>query len=256
MSEIAKKNIKRKVAKPNAAAGGTSRPVSKKPAPRTNTAPRPKSTPQPTVGPKTFSQNAAKLLFVDSNLGNFWWAVGLSFGCFVLFVGVFFWTPDHYNIPATDDYRLIELKPLSEQGNITDNDARDFAGAALTDTLSLSHLNPKKGMNQAFDAYFTANGRSGLLGALSQNGDIDPLTSGRIATLAELRAVPIIEDYRLTNGRFTWVYRVPIRWWWHNIERGERQYADLDVSVFIVRVSQLRKSSGMAVDAVVYGGSQ
>lgn len=256
MSEVAKKNTKRKVVKPKASAGGQPSSAGKTSTPRPNAAPRPKSAPQPTVGPKTFSQNAAKLLFVDSNLGNFWWAVGLAVGCLVLFIGVFFWTPDHYNIPATDDYRLIELKPLSEQGNISDNDARDFAGDALTDTLSLSHLNPKKGMNQAFDAYFTANGRSGLLGALSNNGDLEPLTSGRIATLAELRAVPIIEDYRLTNGRFTWVYRVPIRWWWHNIEVGQRQYADLDVSVFVVRESQLRKSSGMAVDAVVYGGSQ
>lgn len=203
-----------------------------------------------------FTQNASKLLFVDSNLGNFWWALGLFTGSLILFLAVFFWTPDHYNIPATDDYRLIELKPLSERGDITDNDARDFVTDALVDTLSISHLSPKGDLNNALDTYFTGEGRADFLSALERNGDLEILTSGDVATLAELRSVPVIEDYRLINGRFTWVYRAPIVWRWDSVREGRRQFANIDVTVFVVRESQLRKSSGLAVSALVYGGSQ
>lgn len=210
------------------------------------------SVPAPVQGPKTFKENESRLSFVDSNLENFYWALGLFFSSLALFLMVFFWTPDHYNIPATDDYRLINLKPLSEQGDITDAAARDFAAAAIEDVLSHSNMNPKASMNEAFDNYFTADGRKDFLNALESAGDLEPLVSGRFSTLAKIQSVPVIEEYRLTNNRFTWVYTVPVRWQWFDIAQNRPRYADIQVTIFVVRESQLRNSSGMAIDAVVY----
>ncbi|WP_372997429.1 DotI/IcmL family type IV secretion protein [Marinobacter sp.] len=209
--------------------------------------------PVPTQGPKTYKENQSRLAFVDSNLSNFFWALGLCIGSFVLFVMVFFWTPDHYNIPATDDYRLINLKPLSEQGDITDADARDFAAEAIEDVLSLSNLNPKANMNEALDEYFTSGGRKDFLQALEAAGDLQPLVSGRYSTLAEIQSVPVIEEYRLTNNRFTWVFTVPVRWQWYDTAEKRRRYANINVTMFIIRESRLLNSAGMSVDALVYG---
>lgn len=203
-----------------------------------------------------FSNNQARQGFVDSNLSNFWWALGLFCGCFVLFIQVLFWTPDHYNIPATDDYRLIQLSQLSEKGDVTDDDARDFVAEAIVRVLSLSHLQPKANMNRALDEYFTSNGREDFVSGLGGNGDLEPLLSGRFATIAELQSVPVIDSYRRTDGRYTWVYRAPVRWRWHNIATGDFSFADLTITVFLVRESQLVKSSGVAVDAVVLGGGE
>jgi hypothetical protein len=208
------------------------------------------------VAPDIYSKNLARQGFVDSNLANFWWAFGLFCGCFILFIQVLFWTPDHYNIPATDDYRLIELSQLSEKGDVTDDDARDFVSEAIVRVLSLSHLQPKANLNRALDDYFTSNGREDFVSGLSDNGDLEPLLSGRFATIAELQSVPVIDSYRRTDGRYTWVYRAPVRWRWHNIATGEFSFADLAITVFLVRESQLVKSSGVAVDAVILGGGE
>ena len=226
------------------------RVVRKKATAQTNPA---ATAPVPVQGPKTFSENQSRLNFVDSNLSNFFWALGLFISSLVLFSMVFFWTPDHYNIPASDDYRLINLKPLSEQGDITDADARDFAVEAIEDVLSLSNLNPKGDMNEALDQYFTASGRKDFLKALEGAGDLEPLVSGRYSTLADIQSVPVIEEYRLTNGRFTWVYSVPVRWQWYDTAQNRPRYANINVTIFIIRESQLRNSSGMSVDAIVYG---
>jgi hypothetical protein len=110
-------------------------------------------------------------------------------------------------------------------------------------------------MNRALDENFTASGRKDFVRALSANDDLDPLLSGRYATIAELLTVPIIEGYRLTDGRFTWVYKVPVRWRWNDVQLGETTFADISVTVFVVRESQLVKSNGMAIDAVIIGGS-
>lgn len=209
----------------------------------------------PIQGPKVFEENASRLSFVDSNLANFFWALGLCVGSFVLFVMVFFWTPDHYNIPATDDYRLINLKPLSEQGSISDADARDFASAAIEEVLTLPHLTPKASMNDALDTYFTSAGRRDFLSALEKAGDLSPLVSGRFSTLAQIQTVPVIEEYRLTNNRFTWVYKTPVRWQWFDVAQNQRRYADIKVTIFVVRESQLTNSAGMAIDAIVYGSA-
>jgi hypothetical protein len=209
----------------------------------------------PSAGPKVYAGNVSRQGFVDNNLANFWWALALACGSLLLAVLVLFWTPDHYNIPSTDDYRLITLTALSEQGDIADDDARDFVSKALVRTLSLSHLQPKANMNRALDENFTASGRKDFVRALSANDDLDPLLSGRYATIAELLTVPIIEGYRLTDGRFTWVYKVPVRWRWNDVQLGETTFADISVTVFVVRESQLVKSNGMAIDAVIIGGS-
>lgn len=231
------------------AKASTARVVRKKPSAQ----PKPAvNAPVPTEGPRIYKENESRLSFIDSNLSNFFWALGLCVGSFLLFAMVFFWTPDHYNIPATDDYRLINLKPLSEQGDITDADARDFAVEAIEDVLSLSNLKPKADMNEALDEYFTASGRKDFLKALESAGDLEPLVSGRFSTLGEIQSVPVIEEYRLTNNRFTWVFSVPVRWQWYDLAQNRPRYAEINVTVFIIRESRLRNSSGMSVDAIVY----
>lgn len=210
----------------------------------------------PEAGPKIFKRNSATAKFVDSNLSNFWWALALFVACLTIFIQVLFWTPDHYNIPSTDDYRLINLAPLSEQGDITDGEARDYVVDALESVLSLSHLQPQANMSAALDEFFTATGREDFIQALEAAGDLEPLLSGRFATLAKPLSVPVIEDYRLINGRFTWVYKAPFRWQWSNVVTGENNYADIRVTIFIARESRLTNSKGMAVSAVVYRGLQ
>ncbi len=207
----------------------------------------------PTEGPKVYSANTKRASFVDSNLNNFFSALALFSGSFILFVMVLFWTPDQYHIPATDDYRLIALKSLADRGDISDDDARDFTAAAIAETLSVSHLRPKTNMSTAMNTYFTASGRDEFVTALKKNGDLDPLLSGRYATLATIQSVPVIDGYRRTNGKFTWVYHVPVEWRWNDVSTGGTRFANLIFTVFVVRESQLVKSAGMAVDAVIIG---
>lgn len=201
-------------------------------------------------GAKVDERNSAWQGFLDRNMVNFFFALVIFGLSLFLCVQILFYTPEDYYVPTTDDYRFIELKPLSDRV-YDDVDVADYANETITNFMEVSRLRARRHFNTTFQKDFTDEGRSSTAKSLVDSGNWDLLKSGKYDTEWISSHVPRVIEYRNTDGRFTWVLSVDGKWKWHDSDTGNVFNNNVRMTIFIVRESLLNNDNGMAVDGIV-----
>lgn len=201
-------------------------------------------------GERIDRRNAAWQGRVDRNLTNFFMSLGLLSASFFVAVQAFFLVPAEYQLPTTDDYRLIELKSLADPV-YTDAEAGQYALDVFDDFMSVNRLQTKRHFQSFFQDKFTENGRRVTATSLIDSGNWDLLKSGDYDTEFTPSSAPLLTENRYTDGRYTWVYSVGGEWLWHEFSTRKKYPIVVNATIYVVRESKLKNNDGKAIDGMV-----
>lgn len=202
------------------------------------------------TGARVDSRNAAWQGFLDRNMMNFFMGLAIMIGSLLVFLQVFFWVPSEYQIPTSDDYRIVPLKSLGDPV-YSDAEAGQHAFDTVSEFMTISRLDAKGHFQRMFQDKFTENGREVTASNLIKSGNWEQLKSGRYDTQFIPTSAPLLSDRRMTDGRYTWIFKMSGIWRWYDSATSRVYPNNVSITAFAIRESKLVNPDGMALDGLV-----
>ena len=148
---------------------------------------------------------------------------------------------------STADGRIIPLIPLNSP-NLNAREIRSWSVEAVVAAYSYNFVNFRQVFSEN-QKYFTTSGWDAFLKQLQSSGNLDAVQKRKLIVSAVPRGVPVIVNQGVLNGRYFWRVQVPILVTYQS--QSETFHTDLLTTVTIRRISTLRRSDGIGIDAFV-----
>lgn len=116
--------------------------------------------------------------------------------------------PDPLYYAATNDMRVVPLKPMSEPV-FSDAGLLNWTSSVVTQTLTLDFLNFRKQLTD-LQQYYTKEAFVELLKSLDGSGNLDRIRQRRLTTQAVLDRAPVIVASGMMQGALSWKIEVPV----------------------------------------------
>lgn len=146
----------------------------------------------------------------------------------------------------TPDLRAVELQPISEE--LPPESVREWTSRALVQAFSFDFANYRRQMNE-MESLFTPDGYKGYLESLERSKIRDYVKSENYVVTGIVTDVPAIVRKGVSDGRFTWVLRVPLIVKYQ--AGGSEIQQNLLATVIAVRVPRTESPSGIAINNIL-----
>ena len=110
--------------------------------------------------------------------------------------------------PATNDYKLIELHPLTDP-TVTDQFVAQWASLAAQRAYNLDYVHWQSQMQDS-SAYFTDMGWHDFLATMQNSGNLRSLLDLHLVSIAKVTGTPQIENEMVVSGHYAWKVSVPM----------------------------------------------
>lgn len=114
--------------------------------------------------------------------------------------------PEYF--PATNDYHLIELHPLSDP-TVSDKVVMQWASLAAQRAYNLDYVHWQSELQDA-SADFTDSGWSNFIDSMKNSNNLKSITDLKLVSSAKITGAPEITNEAVVDGRYAWKLHVPM----------------------------------------------
>lgn len=146
------------------------------------------------------------------------------------------------------NYSLIKLVKLSEP-NVNNSVVANWLTRALVDTFDFNYYNIKSHLNEASMTWFTKEGASELIKALSESGNFDVIVDRKLIVSLTVNQVPVVVKEGVLDGIKLWKLQVPAVITYRNSSSVSSN--NVIFTVTVSRVSLLSDPVGLGIAKIV-----
>lgn len=118
--------------------------------------------------------------------------------------------PRNEFVYTTNAAAVCAYTPVSERGDLTDANIRNFAARIAIDLHALDFVNFRSTLDRVTANQFTPEARVASAEALRDSGILRTITRQFFILRAIQRDTPVIEDEGVVDGVYQWTIRVPL----------------------------------------------
>jgi intracellular multiplication protein IcmL len=167
--------------------------------------------------------------------------INLFLGLGILYVAGHPPAPQYF--PATNDYKLIELHPLSDP-TVSDKFVTQWASLAAQRAYNLDYVHWQSQMAES-SADFTDSGWSDFLTSLKSSGNLRSLLDLHLVSIAKVTGSPQITAQMVVGGRYAWKITVPME----VIYKGDKEITQtMQLTLIVVRAPAANYPSRVAIN--------
>lgn len=155
--------------------------------------------------------------------------------------------PEPQYFAATEDGRVIEMRPLSDPLQ-TENQITNWTSNAVTEAFTMDFVNFRDQLASK-QSLFTQPGFNSFTEALANSGNLSSIEQNRYVVSATLNGTPRIVREGTSGDRYVWRIRVPVMIGYESAEQTRSQKRDAVVTV--VRMPTTQKPEGVALHQIV-----
>lgn len=159
------------------------------------------------------------------------------------------WFPIKEFIWTSDARAVCEAISLAEP-NVSEARVRNMAADAAIELNSFDYLNWRRQIQNAMNAYMTANAQKSYSAALEESGIIQRVQDGYYIVTAMLAAQPPrISEQGAIKGRYYWKVEVPLVIYYRNKDSSRPESRVVEMTIVRVDPSVINPN-GIAIDGV------
>jgi intracellular multiplication protein IcmL len=160
--------------------------------------------------------------------------------------------PQPQYFATTIDGRVTPLVPL-DQPNMSTSALLQWANTAAIAAYTYDFVTYRQAL-QAASEYFTPDGWSAFMDALTSSNNLDAVTSKKLIVSAVATGAPVVLAQGLLEGRYSWKVQMPMLVTYQSASQFSQQ--SVLVTMLITRISTLTSARGVGIaQFVVSGGS-
>lgn len=167
----------------------------------------------------------------------------------VLFAYVITHPPEPRYFATSINGRITPLTPLNEP-NQSDSAVLQWANQATVAAFTYNFVNYREEL-QASSGFFTAEGWTQFLNALTQSNNLDAVKAKKLIVSAVATRAPVILQKGELNGRYSWRIQMPILVTYQSANQFSQQ--NNVVTLLVTRVNPLNSPRGIGIAQFVVG---
>lgn len=167
----------------------------------------------------------------------------------LLFAYVFTHPPEPRYFATSINGRITPLTPMTEP-NQSDSAVLQWANQATVAAYSYNFVNYREEL-QASSGFFTAEGWTQFLDALTKSNNLDAVKAKKLIVSAVATRAPVILQKGVLNGRYSWRIQMPILVTYQSANQFSQQ--NNVVTLLITRVNPLNSPRGIGIAQFVVG---
>jgi intracellular multiplication protein IcmL len=150
---------------------------------------------------------------------------------------------DHY-FATTQDGRIMNITPL-EYPNMGTSALLSWAAQSASEVMTFGFHDYQRRLQYSV-RHFTRHGWETFAAALQKSRIIESITALQQVVSAEPRSAPIILQETVSNGKYRWVVKLPLKVTYQS--GAESRIDNPDVTLVIDRVPQLENPNGVGIE--------
>ena len=167
--------------------------------------------------------------------------VNVLLGLSILYVAGHPPVPQYF--PATNDYKLIELHPLTDP-TVSDKFVAQWASLAAQRAYNLDYVHWKSQMQDS-SANFTDAGWNDFLSTMKSSGNLRSLLDLHLVSIAKVTGSPQIIAEMVVGGRYAWKISVPME----VLYTGDKKISQtMKLTLIVVRAPAAKYPSRIAIN--------
>ena len=157
---------------------------------------------------------------------------------------------DHY-FATTADGRIMQMSPL-ESPNMSDSALLSWTAQAASEVMTFGYHDYQRRLQNS-SRHFTRHGWETFTSALTKSRIIESIQALQQVVSAEPRSAPLIIQETISNGKYRWVVKLPLK---VTYQSGAETRVDTpDVTLVIDRVASLENSNGVGIEQWISTGA-
>lgn len=154
---------------------------------------------------------------------------------------------------TTVDGRIMPLVPL-DQPNLSVSALLQWANTAAIASYTYNFVNYRQALQDASE-YFTPDGWTAFMNALTSSNNLDAVTSKKLIVSAVATGAPVVLAQGLLENTYAWKVQMPMLVTYQSASQFSQQ--SVTVTMLITRISTLNSAHGIGIAQFVVssGGS-
>lgn len=154
--------------------------------------------------------------------------------------------PPQY-IPINADGTIISLSPLSDEK--PEADVQKFVTRAIRKLFVYDYVNYSAQIEDAVSSSFTSEGYGAYLDEYVKSNTLTAVKENKWVVSVEQKEIPVLETKSLSNGLFTWDFKVKVRIMYSGVKNASQEGI---IYLRVVRESVIKNADGLGISKIVF----